>query len=140
MIKVLQLRDDIPNPVIELSGYKPTTNYWRKAICMVNTLLESQAQFEGTVGFQPKKKTIIDGVDRLIEEEIFPDEKPHTAEEWAEFVMCVNHVLWLLNGVPKDKYVELVLEVLEHEYYKWHNKALDRLKKDDLSKYLQITD
>lgn len=140
MIKVLQLRDDIPNPVIELSGYKPTTDYWVKVIRMVNSLLESQAEFEAQIGFQPKKKMLIEGTDRLIEEEIFPDEIPHTAEEWAEFVMSVNHVLWLLNDVPKDKYVESALELLEHEYYKWHKKALDRLKKDDLSKYLQITD
>lgn len=140
MIKVIQLRDDIPNPVTNLSGYQPTTEYWGKAIRMVNSMLESQAEFDGKIGFAPKKKMVIEGVDLLIEQEIFPDEKPHTAVEWAEFVMSINHVLWLLNDAPKDKYVEIALEVLDHEYYKWHDKALTTLKDADLSTYLRITD
>lgn len=140
MFKVVQMREDIPNPVTDLSGYKPTTEYWAKVVRMVNAGMESQAHFEANIGLAPKKKMVIEGVDMLIEEEIFPDEQPHTAVEWAEFVMSINHVLWLLNDAPKDKYVELMLEVLDHEYYKWHNRALDRLKEDDLSKYLQITD
>lgn len=140
ILKVVQMRDDIPNPVIDLSGYQPTTEYWGKVIRMANSAIESQAHFDAKFDFAPSKKIVTNGIDLLIESEIFPDEKPHTAVEWAEFVMAINHVLWLLNDAPKDKYVEVTLEVLDHEYYKWHNKALDTLKGDDLSKYLRITD
>lgn len=139
-LKIVQMRDDIPNPVTEMSGYEPTTEYWKKIIHLVNSGIESQAVFDADTGHAPSKKTLTGGMDLLIEEEIFPDEKPHTAVEWAEFVMAINHVLWVLNSAPKDKYVELMLEVLDHEYYKWHNKALDTLEGDDVLTYLRITD
>jgi hypothetical protein len=140
MFKVIQMREDIPNPITSMSGYEPTTDYWAKALRMVNSGIESQAHFEADKGFAPDKKTVQGGMDTLIELEIFPDEQPHTAVEWAEFVMSINHVLWLLNDAPKDKYVNLMLEILDHQYYKWHNKALSTLKDDDLSTYLRITD
>lgn len=133
-IRVLQVRDDIPNPVTNLSGYEPTTDYWSKALRMVNAMLEAHAQFE------PTKKLAREGADVLINREIFNDEEPHTAVEWAEFVMAINHVLWLLNDAPSDKYVQLAMEVLNDLYYHWHDKALNTLKGDDLSTYLRITD
>jgi hypothetical protein len=134
IIKVLQIREDAPNPVTDLSGYEPTTDYWKKCIRMVNATMESVATFNAT------KKMARSGVDVLIEQEIFPDEMPHTGVEWAEFVMAINHVLWALDGVPKDKVVEVTMEMLNDLYYAWHDKALTLLKGDDLSTYLRITD
>lgn len=134
ILKVLQIRADIPNPVTNMSGYEPTTDYWAKAIRMVNSMIEASAQL------QPTKKLAREGADVLIEREIFPDELPHTAVEWAEFVMSINHVLWLLNDAPKDKWVDLAMEVLNDLYYHWHDKALNTLKDEDLSTYLRITD
>lgn len=134
ILKILQLKTDAPNPVTDLSGYVPTTDYWKQVIRMVNATLEGVAQFDAT------KEVARSGVDGLIELKIFPDEKPHTAVEWAEFVMAINHALWVLNDVPKDKWVEVTLEVLNDLYYAWHDKALTLLKGDDLSTYLRITD
>lgn len=134
--KVLQIRESTPNPVTNLSGYVPTTDYWGECIAMTNALMDSIARSDKT----PPKKFVRDGADTLIELEIFPDEKPHTAIEWAEFVMAVNHVLWLLNDAPKDEMINLTMEVLNDLYYAWHDKALSTLKGDDLSKYLRITD
>jgi hypothetical protein len=135
VLKILQVREDVPNPVTNLSGYEPTTEYWAKMIRMVNAMLESSAQLE------PTKKLALEGADVLIEREIFPSEVTHTAVEWAEFVMALNHVLWLLDSAPKDdKWVELAMEVLNDLYYKWHDIALTTLKDEDLSTYLRITD
>ena len=135
ILKVLQIRTDAPNPVTDLSGYEPTTDYWAKAIRMVNATIEATAQFT-----LADERTVRRGVDELIELEIFPDELPHTAVEWAEFVMSINHILWALDGVPKDRAVDITLEVLNDLYYHWHEKALTRLEGDDLSTYLRITD
>lgn len=134
IIKVLQVREDAPNPVTDLSGYVPTTGYWKQVLRMVNAMIES------TATLNPSKKLALEGADVLIEREIFPDEMPHTAVEWAEFVMAINHALWLLDGAPSDKNVQLTMEVLNDLYYKWHDKALNTLKGDDLSTYLKITD
>ena len=134
ILKVLQIRTDAPNPVTDLSGYEPTTDYWAKAIRMVNATIEATATFNAS------KELARSGVDVLIEKEIFPDEMPHTAVEWAEFVMSINHILWALDGVPKDRAVDITLEVLNDLYYHWHEKALTRLEGDDLSTYLRITD
>jgi hypothetical protein len=135
ILKILQIREDAPNPVTHLSGYEPTTDYWVKCIRMVNAMLEAMAQAE------PSKKLAREGCDVLIEKEIFPDEMPHTAVEWAEFVMALNHTLWVLDSAPKeDKWVQLAMEVFNDLYYAWHDKALTLLKGDDLSTYLRITD
>jgi hypothetical protein len=67
----------------------------------------------------------------------------HTAVEWAEFVMSINHVLWLLWSANEEQgleYLDPVMQALSDLYYEWHNKAIDALKGDALSEYLAITD
>lgn len=133
-MKTLQLKLDARNPVYRLSGYKATTDYWREMLVVVNSLLKTTVQYKATV------KQCKAGADIIIEYDVFPSTKEHTAVEWSEFVMAVNHVLWALDSVPSDKSVEIVMEVLNDLYYEWRDKALDTLKGDDLSTYLRITD
>lgn len=133
-MKILQLKLDARNPVYRLSGYKATTDYWQEMLIVVNSLLITTSQHKGTL------KQAKAGADAVIEYEVFPSTRKHTAVEWAEFVMAVNHVLWALDSVPSDEYVKIIMEVLNDLYYKWRDKALDTLKGDDLSTYLRITD
>ena len=134
-MEILQIKRTTPNPVTSISGYEPTTDYWDQVIVMVNSMLQV-----ATLG-KHNLKDMKRGAGVIITLDIFPDEQPHSPVEWAEFVMAINHVLWLLHEMRgTDKYVDMALETLDYLYYKWHNKALDTLKGSDLSRYLEITD
>jgi hypothetical protein len=135
MKTLLQLNEKMPNPVTEMSGYEPQHDYWRKVINLTNVCLEV------SVTQNYHTKVMKSGVDKVIELEIFPTDTPHSAVEWAEFVMALNHVLWVLHEAQgHDKYVDEMLRILDFEYYRWHNRALDTLKGANLSTYLKITD
>jgi hypothetical protein len=129
------VREYAPNPVIELSGYTPTTDFWATSIRLMNAgILASAINGHG-------EDELVKGFNYTIDQDIFSGE--HTAVEWAEFVMSINHVLWLLHDLNEARgieYLEPVLQALSKLYYEWHNKALDTLKDEDLSTYLRITD
>lgn len=130
---MLQIKPTAPNPVTELGGYTPTTEYWSDIIMVTNILLE-----KSEAGLYPYK-TIQNAANAAFNKTIFPGD--HTAVEWAEFVMAINHMLWLLHSVDdQDGYIHRVLQALDALYYEWHDKALDTLKGEDLSTYLRITD
>jgi hypothetical protein len=133
--EVVQVRDDAPNPVLELGDYTPITSYWSNIIRLANAMILASAM----VG--QGAKTLQHGANVTITSEIFIGE--HTAAEWAEFVMGINHILWLLHHLHEKRvieYLEPVLQALNDLYYEWHSKALDTLTDDDLSEYLRITD
>lgn len=133
-MKILQINPSAPNPVTHLSGYEPQHDYWYNVIVMVNAILQVTAKR----GYDVKRMK--GGADAIISIDVFPD-GTHTATEWAEFVMALNHVLWLLHEAEgSDKYVDNMLQILNDLYYKWHDKALSTLKGKDLSTYLRITD
>ena len=135
MKAILQINPNLTNPVSHLSGYKPTTEYWPLCLRMANAMLRSIGEAN------PSKKQAMEGANVLIELEIFSEKTQHTAVEWAEFVMAINHVLWLLDDAPDEaEGVNMLMEILHDLYYIWRDKALDTLKGDDLSTYLRITD
>lgn len=133
--QIIQLRTDVPNPVLGLGGYTPTTDYWAKAIRLTNALIE--ANDDGANAEQLQK-----GANVTIKARIFDEAETHTPVEWAEFVMAINHVLWLWHDLSVGEGVEIdqVLQALDALYYEWHDKALNTLKGDELSTYLRITD
>ena len=135
--KVLQLRTDAPNPVLELGGYEPKTNYWPMVISLANAMIVDRAWKERDV------KDMVSTANLMFDFGMFTGE--HEAHEWAEFVMAINHILWLLHDVytkepDEHEYLRDVCEVLDNLYYEWHDKALSVLKGDALGEYLQITD
>lgn len=134
---VIQVSTELPNPVKNLSGYEPTTEYWPMVITLVNALIEASA----VRGLDAKK--IQEDANMLIGSGLFDEEDEHTAVQWAEFVMAINHILWFWHGASEQEgieYLDPVLKALNDLYYQWHDKALNTLKGDDLSTYLRITD
>ena len=132
--QVIQLQEYAPNPVIELGGYTPVTDYWKKIIRLGNALIVANS-LHGLDAKELRK-----GANLTINNEIFKGE--HTAEEWAEFCMAINHLLWVWHEMVENHGLEMdeVLKALNDLYYEWHDKALATLKGDDLSTYLRITD
>lgn len=132
-MNLLQVRQDMPNPVLELGGYTPVTGYWRDIISLTNTLLEVALRESHT------PKQVQSGANAIIKGYMFKGN--HTGVEWAEFTMAINHMLWALYSQDdKDGYIHNVLRALDSLYYQWRDKALDTLKGDELSTYLRITD
>ena len=132
---VPQLQRNAPNPVLEF-GYEPTTEYWPDIIQLGNALIIANA------AHGMNAKTLQGGANFTIKNEIFDDAKAHTAVEWAEFTMGINHLLWIWHSACENRGLEMdeVLKALNDLYYEWRDKALDTLKGDDLSTYLKITD
>lgn len=134
-VNIIQVSTEMPNPVIRLSGYEPTTDYWPKVITLVNAMIkESAANGRSAHAMQ-------EAANATIEELIFDGD--HTGVEWAEFTMALNHILWFWYEVSQEQsleYLDPVLRVLDRLYYQWRDKALDTLKGDDISTFLKITD
>jgi len=134
--KVLQISGDLPNPILDIGGYDPKTKYWGHVITLTNYLLAL-----GTVTKQGHKE-LQSSANQVLKGEIFS--KPeHTAVEWAEMVMAINHMLWFLDDVRKTEKsdpLDATIETFRDLYYEWHDKALSVLKGDAKSEYLKITD
>lgn len=134
--QILQLSNEAPNPVTHLSGYEPTTTYWPNIITLMNALIVS-SYVHGV-----NAKQLQSGANLTLNTEIFEGEV-HTAVEWAEIVMAINHGLWMLHAVHEENGIEElepILQALNDLYYEWHDRALNTLTGADLSEYLRITD
>jgi len=126
----------MPNPILEIGGYEPVTEYWPSIIALTNSLLYMNGSTPQTA------KELQAGGNAILTGEIFANPN-HTAVEWAEMVMAINHMLWFLHGVQETEkldYLDKIMQALNDLYYEWHDKALSVLKGDALSEYLQITD
>lgn len=133
-MNVLQIKRNVPNPIKLLSGYKPVTDYWDSAIVMANTLISTGIVLNSSYA------SMRDGANAIVDGSIFVD-KQKTPEQWAELVMALNHIGWILNELEdKSEYVIKTINVFDYLYRKWHKKALKTLKGDDLARYLEITD
>ena len=133
---VIQVSELAPNPILGLSDYEPTTESWIRAIRLCNAMIQASA------GLGKTTAELHESANTSIKSHMFIG-PTHTVAEWAEFVMSLNHVLWLLwsiNETAVYEYLEPVMDALSNLYYEWHNKALDTLKGDELSEYLRITD
>lgn len=137
MVKIIQINKEAPNPIYQQNGYEPVTEMWPKLVHAVNLML----MLIGTSGVTADElvKSFNTGATSFAEGE----REKRTAVEWAEFVMPINHLLWIIHdqaGRDEELQVDVVLKALEALYYYWHDMALNTLKGGELSKYIQITD
>jgi hypothetical protein len=136
-VKIIQIAKDSVNPIYEQNGYTPVTDMWSKVVYAVNLML----MLIGTSGVTADElvKSFNTGATSFAEGE----REKRTAVEWAEFVMPINHLLWIIHDqAQKDEELEVdeVIKALDALYYYWHGVALHTLKGGGLSEYLRITD
>ena len=131
-IDVIQLNTDTQDTILEdVSSYTPVTNYWKLVVMMVNMmLLLEMAKGSTKVTLKKEMRTHI---------EKLPLDTP---EQWAEMVMSINHVLWILSAgeLESREDIEQTRRALHDLYYEYHDLACKTLKGDALSTYLNITD
>lgn len=136
-VKIIQIAKDSVNPIYQQNGYTPVTDIWPKVVHAVNLML----MLTGTTN--TKAQELIDAFNKGSKPFVEGERKNRTAVEWAEFVMAINHLLWILSDESQrdeELTIDVVLKALDVLYYYWHGMAINTLKGGELSEYLRITD
>ena len=144
---ILQISDKMPFDSQGMTGYTMTTDSWERAIRLANMVIAGDAVVIQGAGFDVlpedvKVKNMVEVSAKHGELMGFITIKDDaTPVEFAEWSMALNHIGWFLHALnERGQISEIPVKVMFALWDKAHNHALDILKGDQLTEYLQLVD